>query len=477
MPFKDVREFIAKLEKEGEAIRIEEEVDWNLEAGAILRRSAEAGLPAVLFQKIKDYPEGYRLFGGGAAKFRRMAIAMDMAPDTSPKELMDEYLRRKQNPIKPVVVKDGPCKENIHTGDEVDLLKFPVPLIHEDDGGRFIGTWHATISKDPETGWINWGMYRHMVQGKDAVGILQASARRHLWQVYMRDYEPKNKPMEVAIAIGIEPVSALCATSPMPYGVAEVDIAGALRGEPVKLIKCETIDLLVPATAEIIIEGEIRPGDLMEEGPFGEYTGYQGALRAPRPVIRVKAVTHRNNPILTFSSLGIPADDNCSASLTRGAELLAALRREALPVTALNYPPECSYTLAIVAVKKTYAGVAADVAHVIWGTSSAGHNTPYVIVVQDDVDPFNIPQVFHALATKCHPYRGIFRMEGFSTAGLLPWLSRYERENRLGAAAYFDCTWPLDWDPADVPKRISFAESYPDDIQQKALGVWRKYGY
>jgi len=114
MPFKDVREFIAKLEEEGEALRIEEEVDWNLEAGAILRRSAEAGLPAPFFQKIKDYPAGYRLFGNGAANFRRMAITMGMKPDTHPRELIEEYVRRRQQLIKPVLVKDGPCKENIH---------------------------------------------------------------------------------------------------------------------------------------------------------------------------------------------------------------------------------------------------------------------------------------------------------------------------------------------------------------------------
>ena len=476
-PKKDVRGFIAKLEKEREAVRIEEEIDWNLEAGAILRRSAEAGLPAPFFQKIKGYPEGFRLFGGGAAKFKRMAIAMDMDPDTSPKELMDEYLKRGQNPIKPVVVKDGPCKENINIGKEVDLLKFPVPMIHEGDGGRFIGTWHATISKDLETGWINWGMYRHMMHNKNAVGVLLASPRRHMVQIYKRDHELTKKPMEVAIAIGMEPLSVMCATAPMPYGVAEVDVAGGLRGEPVELIKCETIDMLVPATAEIIIEGEISPGDTMEEGPFGEYTGYVGAPRAQRPVIRVKAVTYRNDPIFTFSSLGIPADDNCVASLTRGAELLKALRGQGIPVVALNYPPECSYTLAIVSVKKGYAGVAGDVAHVIWGTSSAGSNTPYVIVVQDDVDPFNIAQVFHALATKCHPYKGIVKVEHSTTVSLLPWLSRLEREYGLGSAAYFDCTWPLDWDPEDVPQRVSLAESYPAEIQKKALSIWRKYGY
>ncbi|MFC1938498.1 UbiD family decarboxylase, partial [Chloroflexota bacterium] len=379
--------------------------------------------------------------------------------------------------IRPVVVNDGPCKENVHVGEEVDLLEFPSPMIHEVDGGRYIGTWHATITKDIETGWVNWGMYRHMLHNKNKVGILQASPRRHMWQVYLKDHKPNNKPMEVAIAIGLEPISALCASAPMPYGVSEVDIAGGIRGEPVELIKCEVIDLMVPANAEIVIEGEIQPGDTLDEGPFGEYTGYVSALRAPRPVIRVKAVTYRNEPILTFSCLGIPTDDNCVASITRGSELLEALRVQGLPVIALNYPPECAYTLAIVAVNKSYAGLPGDIAHVIWGTSSAGSGTPYIIIVQEDVDPFNISQVFHALATKCHPYKGIVKVEHSATVSILPWLSRLEQEYGLGSAAYFDCTWPLDWDPANIPKRISFAESYPLEVQKKALDTWRKYGH
>ena len=151
----------------------------------MLRRSAEAGLPAPFFQKVKDYPRGYRLFGGGAAKFSRIAIAMDMDPNTPVKELMEEYLRRKQ-PIKPILVNDGPCKENIHIGDEVNLLGFPVPMVHDGDGGRYIGTWHLTISKDFDSDWVNWGMYRHMLHNKNTVGISVVTPMKHLWSMYAK---------------------------------------------------------------------------------------------------------------------------------------------------------------------------------------------------------------------------------------------------------------------------------------------------
>ena len=475
MPFKDVREFISRLEKEGEAQRIDEEVDWNLEAGAMLRRCHELGLPAPFFQKVKGYPEGYRLFGGSLSKFRRLAIAMGMDADTPPRELMEEYLRRKQQAKKPVLVNDGPCKENIHVGDEVNLLEFPALMMHGGDGGRYLGTFHLIVTKDLDSDWVNWGMYRHMLHNKNTLGIM-AESHSHLGMMYRQGYEPRNKPMEVAIAIGVEPISSFCAASALSYGVSEVDIAGGIRGAPVELIKCETVDLAVPATAEIVIEGEIRPHERMDEGPFGEFTGYVVSSKQPRPVIHVKAVTHRNNPILTMSCVGIPVDDNVIQSLVKGAESLEALRARGLPVTGVSVFSEASNFLAVVAVKPHYSRVAEDIAHVIWG-SRMGHSTPYIMVVDDDVDPFNMAQVLHALVTKCHPYRGIVRLESSPTTSLIPFLNHHERQYRLGAKVYFDCTWPLDWDPSDVPKRVSFRDSYPAEIQEKALAKWRKYGY
>ncbi len=476
MPFKDIREFIAKLEKAGEAQRMEEEVDWNLEAGAVLRRATEQDLPAPFFQKVKDYPHGYRLFGGTLASHRRIAIAMDMAPDTHTAELMEEYLKRKRQAIKPVLVNSGPCKENVHVGDEVDLLKFPVPLLHDGDGGRYIGTFHVTVTKGLDTDWVNWGMYRSMLHDKNTLAM-HASPATHLGSMYSQSYEPRGVPMEVAFAIGTEPVSALCSAIPMPYGVSEAEIAGGIRGEPVELIKCETVDLAVPATSEIVIEGEIRPHERRDEGPFGEFTGYMRNRGQPNPVVHVKAVTYRNDPILTMSCMGVPVDDDTAIhSLTKGAEFLEALRAHGVPVTGVCVLPEASELIAVVAVKVPYSNVAEEIGDIIWGTR-AGNNIPYIMIVNDDVDPFNRSQVLHALATKCHPYRGIVKRERGILMPLLPSASSYERQHGLGARTYFDCTWPADWDPAEVPRRVSFSEVYPPEIQQKALARWQKYGY
>ena len=474
MPFKGIREFIDKLEKEGGVQRIEEEVDWNLEAGALTRWSNEAGLPAPFFQNIKGYPKGYRLLGEVLSNHKRIAVAMDMDPNTSVKELIQEYLRRKKKRIEPVLVKNGPCKENIRRGEEVDLLEFPVPLIHEGDGGRYIGTWHLTICKDLNSDWVIWGMYRHMLHNKNTIG-LQAGPPTHVRRI-LQGWEDRGKPMEIAIAIGVEPISTFCAAAPIPSGVSEVNIVGGIRGEPMELIKCETVDIEVPATSEIVIEGEVGLHDTMEEGPFGEYTGYMGGHRELRPVIHVKAVTYRNNPILTMGNEGMPVTGtHATQSVTRSAECFEMLRTLGVPVTGAYEHTEGCTLLIVVAVRAGLAR-ADDVAHAIWA-SRLGVSTPYIIVVEDDVDPFDLKQVLHAVVSKCHPYRGIVRLERARGQALIPWLSRYEQQHLLGARVYFDCTWPPDWNPADVPGKCSFNNMYPMEIQQKAIAKWRKYGY
>lgn len=474
MPFSDLREFIAKLEKGGEIQRIEEEVDWNLEVGAMIRRSNEKGLPMAFFQKIKGYPAGYRVFGEGLNNHRRMAIAMEMSPETHEKELIEQYIKRKKKEIKPVLVADGPCKENIHIGDKVDLLEFPIPMLHEGDGGRYIGTNHLTISRDLDSDWVNFGMYRHMLHDRNSIG-LQAGPPTHVMRIREK-WEAKNKPMEIAIAIGVDPVLTLCSASPIPYGVSEYNVAGGIRGEPVELVKCETVDLAVPATAEIVIEGELSIHELKDEGPFGEYTGYMGGHRKPRDVIHVRAVTHRNNPIFTTTCEGYPMTNNHGImSISCAAEFLELLRESGLPVTGVSSFPATVQMLVVVAVKA--GSVRADeVAHTIWA-SRIGNYTPYVVIVDEDVDPFNMGEVFHAIASKCHPYRGIVRLDHATGWALCPWMSRHEQEYRLGARVYFDCTWPPDWDPSEVPIKCTFDKMYPSEVKEKALAKWKKYNY
>lgn len=482
-PFKDLREYIARLDIEGEIQPIETEVDWNLEVGAIIRRSYDVRAPAPFFLKLKGYPSDYRIFGApvglsrspGAAH-KRLALSLGMDPSASVKTIIEEYVRRKKLRIKPVVVSTGPCKENIHIGEEVNLFEFPAPLFHWGDGGRYIGTWNLVITKDPDSGWVNWGMYRLMIHDRNTLGgVVHPNA--HIGLHYQK-YEARNRPMEFAIAIGTEPVSSLIAANRIPVEVDEADVVGGIRGEPVELVHCETVDLEVPASSEIVLEGILLPKERKEEGPFGEYTGYRAGDRAPRPVYHVKAITHRDSPILPASCMGVPVDDSAaSLPIIKAGEILDELRTVGFPVKMVYCPPEAVSHLTIVSTKVPYPHYVSQLAHAIWGSTGWGRNCWYLVVVEEDIDVTQMDQVIWALTTRCHPYRGIHREPNAPGHPLLPFLDQQEKRNYKAAYVLFDCTWPKDWPQESIPEKASFDVMWPKEIQEKVLENWSRYGY
>ncbi len=484
MAFKDLREYIAKLEEEGELQRIEEEVDWNLEAGAIIRKSYDLGAPAPLFENIKGYPRGFRILGAPAGRssnrgrpYARLALSLGLPADTGVTTLIEEFVRaRHLEPVKPRLVSTGPCKENIQIGDEVNLFKFPVPHIHGWDGGRYIGTWHIVVTRDPDTGWTNWGIYRLMVHDdKTMGGIITPS--QHIGIHYYDKYEARNKPMPFAVAIGTEPVTSIVASATVPAGVDEADVIGAIRGEPLEVVKCETVDLEVPATSEIVIEGEVLPYERREEGPFGEYSGYQFPAHDRKPVYKVTAVTHRHDPILTVACPGVPVeDDHLAMSVTRAAELLDTLRTLDYPVKTVFVPPHAALHLVVISTETRFPNIAKRIANAIWATKG-GRSIPKIMVVDDDIDVTNMDEVFWAFCTRNHPDKGIFKVTDTSAAPLLAFLSPDEKKNLTTANVLFDCTWPKDWPEDYVPKKASFDCLWPKDVQERVVSKWEKYGY
>ncbi|MDP2647453.1 MAG: UbiD family decarboxylase [Desulfobacterales bacterium] len=474
MSFDDNRKFIEALEKSGDVVRITEEVDWDLEVGAIVRRASERRDKAPFFEKIKDYPAGFTIFGEPLGTHRRLAVALGLSADTAYREIRQEYERRLATPILPVVVQDGPCKENVLQADAVDLFQFPAPMVHEGDGGRYIGTWHAVICNDPERKWTNWGMYRLMIGNKNHLtGLCEPYS--HQYDIFNRVYAPKKQNLPVAIAIGMDPICSMLSGSRSLGRKNEVDIAGALRQKPVALVKCETNDLLVPAHSEIVFEGEMLQGETMIEGPFGEYTGYRSDPRGPRPVYRINAVTYRNNPVLTMSCMGLPVtSDTVVRSMDYEILIKRVLKMNGIRFTDVHVPLESATMMAIVSVKPTYRGVANQIGYAFAAAQMGAYK---VIVVEDDVDVFNMTEVLHALSSKCHPIRGIRQYdEAIEPSSLNPFSSPEERKWHLGAKVIFDCTWPLDWEGA-VPGRVSFNEMYPRDIRERVLQKWTQYGY
>ncbi len=487
MAYRDIREFIQALEKKGEVVRIEKEVDWNLEMGAITRRSHEIGAPAPWAQKIRGYPEGYTILGGQMGgsyvkgkkmPWRRLSIGMEMDPDSHHNDIVEEYIKRRKNPIKPVIVSSGPCKENIQIGKDVNLFKFPAPYIHFGDGGRYFCTWHVVVTKDPDSDWVNWGMYRAMIHTKNKMGGIFLPMQ-HGPGLYFQKYMPRGESMPFAIAIGTEPMTPFIGSGYVPVGVSEADVVGGMRREPIELVKCETNDLYVPAHSEIVLEGEMRPKERWDEGPFGEYTGYRASPRMARPVYRVNCITHRSNQILTMSCMGMPIDDCASmGSIQLAGEIMPIFRDNGYPVKGVYSPPEGALGALIVSTKTPYANYAHFIASQVWA-SAVGKFMHYIIVVDDNVDPTDMDAVFHNVVFKCHPYRGIHKHEYGPGMALDPYLDFRERQFGLGAAAVLDCTWPKDWDPEiSVTLESSFRELYPKDVQEKVRKRWQEdYGY
>lgn len=483
MSYADMREFMDALAATGEMITVDAEVDWNLEIGAITRRACEIGAPAVHFTKIKGYPEGYSILGGPLAGgtrniFSRVAIALELDPDLSYQELLAEFGRRINHPIKPYQVATGPCKENILLGKEVNLFKFPAPYIHEGDGGRYLDTLGITITQDPDSAWVNWGVYRQMIHTKNRLGGT-VNPFQHIGMMYYQKYEPRGIPMPFAVALGTDPTCMIAGSVAVPAGVNEADIAGGLRGEPIQLVKCETNELLVPATSEIVLEGVIMPRERWDEGPFGEATGYRASPRMPRPVFRVECITHRNNPILPLSNTGVPVDetDTLNHGLSYVVTLVESFKSAGLPVTGIYSPPEMIGNMLVVCVKKDHPGIAHEVASVL-RSSKVGVFFPYLVVCDDDIDATRLDQVLHAVVTKCHPKRGIEILNPVPSHPLQPFLDLEDRRWARGASMTMDCTWPTEWDiERHVPPRISFEQTYPQAVKEKVIQGWSEvYG-
>jgi 4-hydroxy-3-polyprenylbenzoate decarboxylase len=411
------------------------------------------------------------------ATYRRLAIAMGLNPGSTIPEIAAEYVKRtKGEPISPVVInaKNAPCKENILLGEDANLLNLPGPMVHDGDGGRYLATWHFVVAKDPETQDINWGMYRMMVfDEKTMVGpVLPFS---DMGKMFYGKYVPKNQPMPFAAVISADPLSSLasCAPSPIP----EDQLAGMLMGEPVELVKCETCDLEVPATAEFIIEGEVIPNVMIEEAPFGEYTGYRTSPREPRTVYRIKCITHRNKPIMMMTNPGVPTDENqLLRSFSLGLEMHKLLESQGIPITGAFMLPESTHHMVVVGVRPAYSNIASQIANLIYG-SKLSPWCHMVIVVDEETDIYNKDDVIHALSTKCHPARGIQIYENHVGTPLNPYASPEERRMSRGAKVLFDCTFPLDWPKSDLPIKVAFNTMYPEEIQEKVLANWKNYGY
>ncbi len=393
--FTGLREFLALLEQEGELARVGVPVALDQELGAVCVHSLRHAGPALLFQQPggQDIPILVNLL----ATRRRYGLALGCAPD----QAQHEWNRRVARPLPPVLVERGPCQEVVLRGDDADLTRFPVPTWNALDGGPYL-TLSCHITRDPASGARNAAIYRNQVHDRRTLGLL-AGPFAHI--MLQRRAAP-NEPFPVAIAMGTDPRVPMAASVPVPFGTDELAVAGALRGAPLELVRCQTVPLEVPADAEVVIEGEVRPTERREEGPFGEYTGHYGGPRLPRPTIHVTAITHRRDPILHLAYQGAPPHEtDVLTAVGKEAELL---RQISLPgVRAVHYTEGGGGVLHVVAaVDKAYEGYGKMVGMAIFG-APAGRSVKQVVVVDADVDPFDALAVEWAIATRVQPHRDI----------------------------------------------------------------------
>jgi UbiD family decarboxylase len=414
MAFKDMRQWMAHLDQNGELRRIAAGVDWDREVGAIARRVLEKKGPALLFENIKGYAGGRctKLFVSGLGSRSRLALALGLSPDIANRDIVQYVMKKNRETLLPVMVETGPVKDVILRGDAIDQTEFPVPKWHYLEGGRYIHTFSAIVTKDPETGVCNVGLYRGMIGQKNTAPFLLIKGGQH-WGAHFAKWSARGQPMPVACVIGWDPIMPFLSGSPLPAGVCEWDVMGAYRGEPVELVRCETVDLDVPASAEIVIEGTISddPASYELEGPFGEFTGYVSDLPTPRPTMKISCITHRRDPILSGSLEGtLPgsySENSVMSSVQRAAIAWNILNGAGIPGILDVYAPPITNGVNIrIQIKKHYQGQPKQIAAALWGNSAAQYRYKHVTVVEEDIDPAVDEQVEWALAHRVNAGEG-----------------------------------------------------------------------
>ncbi|MCR4419926.1 MAG: UbiD family decarboxylase [Clostridia bacterium] len=452
MAFTDLREFLKVLAGlPGELLEIEEPVDPEYEAAAVLGYRPRNG-PAVLLRDVARYP-GWRIVGNVLGTRRRVALALGVGEE----DLIAEYFRRRCSAIPPKEVPTGPVKEVVITA-PLDLKDYlPVPTFHEGDAGPYV-TAGVCIARDKASGRYHLGIHRIQLKGGNRLGIFLANPPLATW---LESRESCGERLEIAIAVGVDPAVLLAAVTRSPVGPDRPDkmsIAGSLRGEPVELVPCETVDLRVPATAELVIEGRIVPGRREKEGPFGETSGYYFTF--DNPVLEVTAICHRKAPI--YQAI-VPGTDEAETivGLSSVSELIHRLR-EALPGFCgfALIPGTCGFHGALSLKKKTKA----EARQAALLALSLDPRLKQVTVVDDDVDVHSPEDVTWAAATRCRPDEDII---------VLPRLPGYPidpaSDGSSTAKVIVDAT-----KPEAETERFRRAVPHPSAVA-KAEGIWKRH--
>jgi UbiD family decarboxylase len=467
----DLRTWLNEVDKLGQLMTVEN-VQWDLELSTLTEIINERSKtrPAILFDRIKDYPQGYRVAANLVSSVGRLALTLGMKAGMTDMDFVQAWRQqvKKITPIPAKTVSTGPLFENVKEGKEINVFKFPVPRWHELDGGRYIGTDDLVITRDPEEDWVNVGTYRIMVHGPDRLG-LHMSPGKH-GRVHKDKYHSRGKPLPIAVSFGHHPINFVFASTDVPNRVNEYDYAGGVLGSPLEVVKGPLTGLPIPADAEMAIEGEVAADDVLPEGPFGEWTGYYASNQPAVPVIQIKALYFRNDPILCgFPLLKPSAGDNIHFSLMRSSLVWNALDEAGVPdVKAVWCHPSCGRFLTVVSIKQRYPGHARQAGMIASQCRTGAYLGRYVIVVDDDVDITDSEEVLWVLSSRSDPAQSIEILRRAWSGPLDPRIPREEVGH--SSRAVIDATRPYEW--RDKFPKVSGASR---ELKDKVGNNWRDF--
>ena len=482
MKYKDLRDFIAQLEKQGELKRIKREVDPVLEMTAICDRMLREGGPALLFENPKG--SNIAVLGNLFGTPRRVAMGMG-ATEVSELRGIGEllaYLKEPEPPrgmkdameklpvfkqvlnMAPKMVSSPPCQQVIRVGEEVDLADYPIQTCWPEDAAPLI-TWPLVITRGPNKERQNLGIYRQQVIGKNKV-IMRWLAHRG-GALDFREWQEAHpgKPFPVAVALGADPATILAAVTPVPDTLSEYAFAGLLRGSKTEVAQCLTHDLQVPASAEIVLEGFIYPGETAPEGPYGDHTGYYNEVDE-FPVFTIERITQRQVPIYHSTHTGRPPDEPAILGVALNEVFVPILQKQFPEIVDFYLPPEgCSYRMAVISMKKQYAGHAKRVMLGTWSYLRQFMYTKFVIVVDEDVNVRDWQDVIWAITTRMDPARDLTILENTP----IDYLDFASPVSGLGSKVGFDATnkWP-----GETQREWGRPIVMDKDVLQKVDAMW-----
>ncbi|MDD5461465.1 MAG: 4-hydroxy-3-polyprenylbenzoate decarboxylase [Methylococcales bacterium] len=457
MKYRDLRDFIKQLEKQGELKRVTIPVDPCLEMTEICNRTLKQGGPALLFENPTGYniPVLANLFGTP----RRVAMGMGAESVTElrgigellatlkepepPKGMKDAWEKfpvfRQVLNMAPKLISSPPCQELVREGDEIDLSVYPIQTCWPEDAAPLI-TWPLVITKGPNKDRQNLGIYRQQVIGKNKVIMRWLTHRGGALDFREWEKAYPGKPFPVSVALGADPATILAAVTPVPDTLSEYAFAGLLRGSKTEVANCLINDLQVPASAEIVLEGFIYPDEAAKEGPFGDHTGYYNEVDE-FPVFTIEKITQRQAPIYHSTFTGRPPDEPAVLGVALNEVFVPILQKQFPEIVDFYLPPEgCSYRMAVISMKKQYAGHAKRVMLGTWSYLRQFMYTKFVIVVDDDVDVRNWEDVIWAITTRMDPARDLTILENTP----IDYLDFASPVSGLGSKVGFDATnkWP-----------------------------------